>query len=63
MTRNSVTTALLFLATQIPIIYGSYMTITNQFDLINLIKYNIIYERLQWRLLGYMIVPGETVVQ
>ena len=63
MTRNSVTTALLFLATQIPIIYGSYMTITNQFDLINLIKYNIIYERLQWRLLGYMMVPGETVVQ
>ena len=63
MTRNSVTTALLFLATQIPIIYGSYMTIKNQFDLINLIKYNIIYERLQWRLLGYMMVPGETVVQ
>jgi len=63
MTRNSVTTALLFLATQIPIIYGSYMTITNQFDLINLIKYNIIYERLLWRLLGYMMVPGETAVQ
>jgi len=63
MTRNSVTTALVFLATQIPVICGSYMMITNQFDLINLIKYNIIYERLQWRLLGYMMVPGETAVQ
>jgi len=63
MTRNSVTTALLFLVAQIPVICGSYMTIKNQFDLINLIKYNVIYEHLQWRLLGYMTVPGETAVQ